>query len=59
MQSMNGFDLSRLVIKQVFPHCKRCGHIVKEEIFGFSCANCESLLFGSAVEWKEVSLQVS
>ena len=41
-----------IVIEQKMPHCKRCGHIVKQEAFGFSCSTCDSLLFGDAVEWK-------
>jgi len=35
------------------PYCKRCQAPVKQEVVGFSCERCNSLLFGDAVEWKE------
>jgi Zn finger protein HypA/HybF involved in hydrogenase expression len=37
----------------ILPYCKRCGHVVKQEVFGYSCSYCKSLLFGTAVEWKK------
>ena len=42
----------RTFAKLMIPYCKRCGNLVKQEEFGFSCSICQSLLFGDAVEWK-------
>ncbi len=45
---------NRLRHTNSIPHHIKCGKIVKQEVFGFSCKFCNCLLFMDSVEWKEV-----
>ncbi len=45
-------------IKNIFPFCRRCGNRIKQLPFGYACPNCKALLFGEAVEWREVKMDV-
>ena len=45
-----------LTIPLRLPYFKRCGNRVKELVMGYECENCKSLLFGGAVEWREVGM---